>query len=404
MQSSEMRSAVDDAFNNQGSLIKILYIFPTVKPGGAEKAAIQIANYLVRTYSFEITFYIFDESDYYSDLIDTRITIRRSSHRFDHSSRSSFWYHYYLRSGYDLFRFIRSERFDCIVGIHEQIPEVIALSARSLLYLDRTKYRPRFVSIIATNLAGLRNERTHITSMVLFSFLEKIRRYTFDRIIVLTQSMKRFLDRTTDHVTIIPNPVELDMLSSFTKVDQPGMPKRDSYVIFVGRVIPQKKHLLLLQAFNMVRDTVSFDVVMIGHIYDPRYEEQLKEYIRQHDLSGRVHIVGAVQQPYQYMVNAKAIILTSNYEGLPMSLLEAMALKIPVIMTRYECHDEYFSDRIALLIDRNSVKELADALLTVEQNDDILFANANRAKDYVNRFDISVIGEMYKRLFSGEVI
>ncbi|MFZ4619183.1 MAG: glycosyltransferase [Bacteroidota bacterium] len=383
---------------------RILYIFPTLKPGGAEKAAIQIANYLVRRQSYSITFYLFDDSDYYKDLIDPNIVIIRSVNRFDRGSKMSYWYHYYVRAGIELFHFLGKEQFDFIVGIHEQIPEVISAAAKMLLWITGVKKVTQYISVIATNLSGLHKDRTHMTSRLLFVFLRWIRRSVFSSIIVLTRAMQNEMRGQSKSIVLIPNPVEIEELSRCTVKEISEMPVPGSYVIYVGRVTPQKNQLLLLQAFKEIFRSVIFDIVMIGYVNDPMYEEELKMFAATNGFSNRVHFLGAVQQPYQIIANAKALVLTSNYEGLPMSLLESMALNIPVIMTRYDGYEEYFSDDTATIVNKNSVDELSNALLSVQLNDERLSANAQRAKEYVRRFDISVIGEMYHKLFSGEVI
>jgi len=54
---------------------KLLFVFPSINPGGAEKAAIMVANRLLELGDYKISFFIFDDSQYYSSLISSSINI-----------------------------------------------------------------------------------------------------------------------------------------------------------------------------------------------------------------------------------------------------------------------------------------------------------------------------------------
>jgi colanic acid/amylovoran biosynthesis glycosyltransferase len=105
-------------------------------------------------------------------------------------------------------------------------------------------------------------------------------------------------------------------------------------VVCVGRLCEQKGQMLLLAAAcEMVRRGHDIDLVLAG---DGPLRPELERMIAEYGLGSRVRITGWVsgEQVRTLLVGARALILPSFAEGLPVVLMEAMALARPVITTR----------------------------------------------------------------------
>jgi glycosyltransferase involved in cell wall biosynthesis len=104
-------------------------------------------------------------------------------------------------------------------------------------------------------------------------------------------------------------------------------------VVCVGRLCEQKGQLLLLAAASeMVRRGYDIDLVLAG---DGPLRPEVERLIAEHGLASRVRITGWVsgEQVRALLLEARALILPSFAEGLPVVLMEAMALARPVITT-----------------------------------------------------------------------
>jgi colanic acid/amylovoran biosynthesis glycosyltransferase len=104
-------------------------------------------------------------------------------------------------------------------------------------------------------------------------------------------------------------------------------------LVCVGRLSEQKGQLLLIEAAaQLARDGTNFELVLIG---DGPMREAIQQLIDRHELNGRVTIAGWMSnaQVRQQMIEARAVVLPSFAEGLPVVLMEALAMRRPVIST-----------------------------------------------------------------------
>lgn len=104
-------------------------------------------------------------------------------------------------------------------------------------------------------------------------------------------------------------------------------------LICVGRLCEQKGQLLLVEAAQrLVAQGVDFELVLAG---DGEMRGTIEALVRHYNLQGRVRITGWVsgEQVREEILAARALVLPSFAEGLPVVIMEAMALKRPVIST-----------------------------------------------------------------------
>ena len=104
-------------------------------------------------------------------------------------------------------------------------------------------------------------------------------------------------------------------------------------LVCVGRLCEQKGQLLLLEAAHrLLVQGVDFELVLAG---DGEMRGAIEALVMRHNLQGRVRITGwiASEQVRDEILAARALVLPSFAEGLPMVIMEAMALRRPVIST-----------------------------------------------------------------------
>lgn len=122
---------------------------------------------------------------------------------------------------------------------------------------------------------------------------------------------------------IIPNPLK------------DGLPKRTGVcrneIVAVGRLTSQKNYHLLLSAFAEVcKKNEKYTL----HIYGQGIEEQvLRNYVNELDIQNRVIFEGFFLNVHDQIKDADIFVMTSDFEGLPNALMEAMAMGFPVIST-----------------------------------------------------------------------
>ncbi len=123
---------------------------------------------------------------------------------------------------------------------------------------------------------------------------------------------------------MIPNPVAIGEL-------QPYEGEREKKIVAVGRLEPQKNHRLLLQAFAAFQKEHTpyrLDIYGKGEL-----EEALKKEAEKLNIDTCVNFKGFCAQVKEKINSAAMFVLSSDYEGVSNSMLEAIALGVPVVAT-----------------------------------------------------------------------
>ena len=139
------------------------------------------------------------------------------------------------------------------------------------------------------------------------------------------QDMLELLGKPAD-ITTIYNPVDVAAIVSEAQLVPAQAIPHENYIIHLGKFKHAKRHDRLIRAFTAVKSNVKLVLVGRGDL-----ENQTRSLVNELDLSERVIFLGAQANPYPYLKQAKLLVLTSDFEGLSMVLLEAIALNVPVV-------------------------------------------------------------------------
>lgn len=175
-------------------------------------------------------------------------------------------------------------------------------------------------------------------------------------------------------------------------------------VLTVGRLTPQKNHAMLVAAMQHVLARVPTAQLLI--VGDGRLRIELEQVVKTHGLQSTVRMLGQRNDVADLLQAADLFVLPSEYEGLPLVLLEAMAAGLPVVGTRVCGIRETINDGITgRLVELNDVVGLAQCI--VELLDNRLLARqigaAGRqhfAQDWSAERMIAEIDEVYQQLLS----
>lgn len=133
-----------------------------------------------------------------------------------------------------------------------------------------------------------------------------------------------------DKVRVIQNPIDMSKLEGLSKIENANAPS-EPYVIALGRLVPNKNFGMLLSGFAKSRST---DTLMI--LGEGPERAALEKLVVDLGIADRVRMPGYVDNPYPLVAGARYLVSTSNAEGFPNAIVEAMALGCPVIATDCE--------------------------------------------------------------------
>lgn len=166
--------------------------------------------------------------------------------------------------------------------------------------------------------------------------------------------------------SIILNPVNLDKIP-----DRINEEINYSEIVSVGRLEPQKNQELLIDAFSVVRETHKDVVLKI--FGEGSLKNKLQNKIDELGLTEHVFLMGAKSDVLEWIKESFCFVLSSDFEGLPNSLIEAMCIGIPCIST--DCSPggarQLLGDDRGLIVPCGDKERLAEAINMYLENKDI---------------------------------
>lgn len=126
---------------------------------------------------------------------------------------------------------------------------------------------------------------------------------------------------------VITNPCPVAQIRAMAQEDDPDLPTTP-YIVNVARLVPQKGHALLLDAFARTR--IPHQLVIVG---EGPLRQDLEQKARSLGIADRVLFAGKRTNPYPWMQRADLFVLASEYEGLGIVLTEALACGTPILST-----------------------------------------------------------------------
>ena len=181
-----------------------------------------------------------------------------------------------------------------------------------------------------------------------------------DEIIVLSKGVQNYFKETYGRETrFIPNGVNRPAIRAAEQItDQFGLTK-DSYILFLGRLVPEKGIRYLVEAFKQVKTEKK--LVIAGDSSDTdSFAKQLRDLAKNDD---RILFTGFVQGNLldELYSNAYIYTLPSDLEGMPLSLLEAMSYGNCCLVSDIPECAEVVEDK-ALIFRKSDIDELREKL------------------------------------------
>ncbi|MGM8909581.1 glycosyltransferase [Psychrobacter sp. 1U1] len=126
-------------------------------------------------------------------------------------------------------------------------------------------------------------------------------------------------------IKTINNPIDRDGIQELAKA---FVPEYQNYIIHVGSFKEAKRHDILLKAY--AKTDQSLPLLLLGQ---GKLKSDIEQLIIDLDLTDKVELLGFHKNSYPYVKHAQFEVMTSNREGFPMVLAEALALETPIIST-----------------------------------------------------------------------
>jgi teichuronic acid biosynthesis glycosyltransferase TuaC len=159
------------------------------------------------------------------------------------------------------------------------------------------------------------------------------------------------------HVVCIPNGYNAGLFHYDPTV------RRRNLLVFVGALVAVKNPLLLIEAFSDIAERTVHNLLIVGEGHD---RQSLEEWVKASGLTSRIAFAGSVGRDRLPAVlqEARALVLPSRSEGLPVVLNESLACGTPVVASAVGGVPDLVTDEaLGLVVPPNNRRALADAML-----------------------------------------
>ncbi|MGE4578839.1 MAG: glycosyltransferase [Desulfuromonadales bacterium] len=356
---------------------KLVFVLPGIKGGGAERVVLNLYKAMERFHDYECHIVSFDRDVAHELEPDLRVHYLDQKKEVSKKGVRRLTYRKKLAKLLDDFISANIGR-DCIILSNMVfVDKVTSLSRLNVFHLIHSAYgqsllggkstfRRFFIKRNISNVYG-RHPLIFVSEGARESFLH---------------NFKTRVDKE-----VIYNPLDQEELKALAEAK---IEKLDfDYLVHVGRFSREKRHDRLLRAFSAIRTNVK--LVLLG---EGKLENRIKVLVKELGLTDRVVFMGFKQNPYPYIKISKALVLSSDFEGLPTVILEALSLGTPVVAT--DCPGgirEIVSSQSHSLVPVDDVGMLSAAM------EDVLCSPEKYISALSTKFDSRTVSGQYHELF-----
>ena len=202
-----------------------------------------------------------------------------------------------------------------------------------------------------------------------------------DEIIVLSKGVQDYFKKVYGRETnFIPNGVNRPKLRAAEQISEKFGLSKDSYILFLGRLVPEKGIRYLIEAFKQVKTDKKL-VIAGGSSDTDSFERELKDLAKNDE---RIIFTGFVQGSLldELYSNAYIYTLPSDLEGMPLSLLEAMSYGNCCLVSDIPECTEVVEDK-ALIFKKSDVSDLWEKLQDVCNHPENVMELKKEAADFI---------------------
>ena len=278
----------------------------------------------------------------------------------------------------------------------------------SLSFMNRPNYINIFAKIFGSQSKIIVNERAMPSLQHSLGLQGAINRFLIrylyvkaDRVLANSRGNTRDLEANffINQVATIYNPIFVPNID----------PHKQTIftLVSVGRLDRGKNHTLLISAFAKLTSK-NIQLLIIG---EGELKSELKQQISSLNLTSNIHLLGRKNNPQDYLAQADAFVFSSNYEGFPNVLLEALACSLPIISTdcksgpreilapstdfTKQVQDEIEIAEYGILTPTNNIEKMTEAIELLMQDKALRQSYADKAQNRAKDFEADKIIEQY---------
>lgn len=373
--------------------MKILFVITKSEIGGAQVFVLNLARALKKN-GCDVEVAAGD-----GDFLFTELQKKKISCHYLNSLKRNFSLINSLYFIYDLRRLLKTNNYD-VVHLNSSNTLIGTISTLFLKQKPKTAFTFHGLSFID------KNYQANIFFKMLAKFYYKILLKTVDRVVFECNLNYKEVKEAgmIKRAEVICNGLDESELNFLSGKDaraflseKCGLDLSNTFLIgSTGRLIYQKNYEFLINSFVLIKEKIlNAKVVIIGNGSDRHNYEGL---IQKLGLENDFFLVGGLKNSHQYMKGFDLFTLTSRYEGVSISLIEALYAEIPILASFVGGNPDVVDNNENELFALDDFDDYLSKLLNIRSNRDELIKHNVSIK---SKFSLQSFMNHYKDLFDG---
>lgn len=167
--------------------------------------------------------------------------------------------------------------------------------------------------------------------------------------------------------------------------------------LHIGRFAPAKNHLMFLRSYRKVLEVhPDTHLTLVG---TGEMEQEIRSAVIELGLENHVTFYGITDNVYPLLAETDAFILPSSYEGMPMTLLEAMASALPIVTTEVGGIPDMLINGKEALLQKPTEESITDGMLQIYDYDLRKKLGTAARKKALEYFSAETMAEKYRKIY-----
>ncbi len=350
--------------------------------GGAERQTIALANGFVRE-ECEVTVLITDKERHLTSQLSSEVKV------VSYDSKSNFFSRFLF-----IYKTAKTEQPDILYSRFWTTKPAMILAGR---LLD--------IKTVAVEVSNMKQSsrrwppvlRNAIRSAKIFCYS------IADSVIVQSHAGRKNLARlgVGEKAQTVHNGIEIEHIKKRSKEEaiHRWFDEEIPIAVSLGRLVPSKGYEYLVETLSLVNNVTPLRLLIIG---DGRLREKIDSKAREIGVADRIDFMGFISNPHKYAVKCDIFICSSLFEGFSNSLLEALALGLPIVSTdhNFGASEIIENGRSGILVPIEDPEKMAEAVSRLLQDKTLAIKIGKEAKKRAKEFSIEKMIQRNLRIFN----